>query len=116
MLLYGAHHSEAKSRFPDHTIIELTTLLLFLVVGAVFLFLPRRDYQTHSSKQSAVAAKIQKQSRAKVALDAPLEASFVESWRETRAMTVKPSGGPPASEPLDALKQRIAARGAVSST
>jgi len=53
---------------------------------------------------------------AKAAFHASLEASFFASWRKSRAETMKPSGGPSATERLNALRQRIAARGAASNT
>ena len=43
-------------------------------------------------------------------------ASFMESWHENRAASMKPAGGPSATERLNALKQRIAARTATPLT
>ena len=42
--------------------------------------------------------------------DAKLDASFFNTWREDRAKLLKPAVGPTASERLNALKQRVAAR------
>ena len=47
---------------------------------------------------------------------ASLEASFFQSWHAERASALKPSGGATASERMAALKLRVAARGAASST
>ena len=43
-----------------------------------------------------------------------LEATFLESWREERAKTLRPSNGPSASVRMEALKARLAARGSAS--
>ena len=76
--------------------------------------MPASCTRMHSKRHSLTAANALRSARAKAAIDARLEASFVESWRERRAATLKPSEGPSASERMNALKQRIAARNAAS--
>jgi hypothetical protein len=49
-------------------------------------------------------------------LAASLDASFMASWHENRAASMKPAGGPSATERLNALKQRVAARTAAPIT
>ena len=57
-----------------------------------------------------------KAKNATAAFDAGLEASFMASWHENRAASMKPAGGPSATERLNALKQRVAARTAAPIT
>ena len=57
-----------------------------------------------------------KAKNATAALAASLEASFMALWHENRAASLKPAGGPSATELLNALKQRVAARTAASNT
>ena len=54
--------------------------------------------------------------KAQIGLEASLDASFLDSWREDRAQFLKPSHGPSASSRLDALQQRSVARSAASSS
>jgi len=64
---------------------------------------------------SIKAAKLARHAKNFRARQAGLEAFFLESWCEQRASSMKPSSGPSASERLDALRGRIAARGGAES-
>ena len=73
---------------------------------------PKRAHNQHASSDGRRA----KISKAKALHEAELEASFFDAWRQERAQSLKASCGPSASERLNALRQRIAARGAAPSS
>jgi len=54
--------------------------------------------------------------KAHTALEANLDVSFLDAWREGRARCLRPSCGPSADSRMDALRQRIAAKVAASSS
>ena len=66
-------------------------------------------WSTSSVAHVAAAAKA---SRAKQGIENRNEASFEAWWRESRSHALKPTAGPSARERLDALRQRLASRGA----
>ena len=66
-------------------------------------------WSTSSVARVAANAKV---SRAKQAIENRNEASFEAWWRESRSHALKPTAGPSARERLDALRQRLASRGA----
>ncbi len=61
------------------------------------------------------AAELARTARTMVAFQAGVEASFLESWCEERAASLKPSSGPSASERMNALKLRVLSKGCGSS-
>ena len=73
---------------------------------------PKRAHNQHASSDGRRA----KISKAKALHEAELEASFFDAWRQERAQSLEASCGPSASERLNALRQRIAARGAAPSS
>ena len=56
-----------------------------------------------------------KATNAKLANEVQQEASFQEWWRESRSHSMKPAVGASATERMNALRQRVAARSAARS-
>ena len=87
------------------------------VKGAVTKWsMPRRSSSVMRVSSLVRCSSRSKAKNATAALAASSEASFMESWHENRAASMKPAEGPSATERLNALKQRVAARTAAPIT
>ena len=78
--------------------------------------MPRRSSSVMRVSSLVRCSSRSKAKNATAALAASSEASFMELWHENRAASMKPAGGPSATERLNALKQRVAARTAAPIT
>jgi hypothetical protein len=74
-----------------------------------------RDPHWCTIPSSSTSKKLQ-MAKAHIAFEASFDLSFLDSWREDRAQSLKPSCGPSASSRMDALRQRVAAKIAASSS